>query len=51
MNKCTCEEPVVYLDETHLFEMCYKCNLMRELTEFDMWIRDNLRKIMEDLKR
>ena len=48
-KKCNCEEPIILLDENHLFEMCYKCNTIRELTNLDMWIKDNLKRILEEL--
>lgn len=50
MSKCTCEEPIIDMSEGHLFEMCYRCNKLRELDKFDLWIKKNLEKILGELK-
>jgi hypothetical protein len=50
LDKCTCEEPIIIFDDKHLFEMCYRCNKLRDLTKMDMWIKNNFQKFLDTLK-
>jgi len=51
MIYCNCEEPTIIFDENHLFEMCYKCNRIRELDALDMWIKDNIMNFINGLTK
>ena len=50
MDYCNCKEQLIILDDAHLFEMCYKCNKLRKMNEFEYWLRDRVIKLVEELK-